>query len=313
MFAVVACLAAPVAHAEAESVDLLAVARAGARPPECGGAARGRESRWDRAKSPGLLHYCDALAKGYAVLRTAPEAALGHAATASKAAPGEAAPLVLAGRAETALGRYAEAYSSFGKARALSAPSLEATGALRDFAVAAQRTSHTKEALAAYRTLSPRAELLGDTAEALAVLIEAASLAMAQGPERLTEAVGYLNEARRLPRLPELDDYLVASLALALDRQGRQSEALGIAAESSGPFELESARGALAKSPGFRPVLPDGELDAMIAILAERRDRELSLERWQSFLDSPAGKSGPFAAAARARKDALRRGGRAAP
>jgi len=144
------------------------------------------------------------------------------------------------------------------------------------------------------------------------VLVEAASLAMTQGPERLTEAVGYLNEARRLPRLPELDDYLVASLALALDRQGRQSEALGIAAESSGPFELESARGSLAKSPGARPVLPDGELDAMIAILAERRDRELSLERWQSFLDSPAGKSGPFAAAARARRDALRRGGRAA-
>jgi hypothetical protein len=48
----------------------------------------------------------------------------------------------------------------------------------------------------------------------------------------------------------------------------------------------------------------------MIAVLADRRDRELAAERWQSYLDSPAGKGGAYATHARARRDALKRRGR---
>jgi hypothetical protein len=50
----------------------------------------------------------------------------------------------------------------------------------------------------------------------------------------------------------------------------------------------------------------------MIAMLAERNDRELARDRWQSYLASDAGKSGAFAAHARKHLDALLRG-RGAP
>ena len=296
--------------AEERGPDLSAVARAGARPRECGGASRARPNRWERAKSPGLERYCDVLAKGYGKLRGAPGDALAFSTEASRLMPSAAAPLVLEARAKVALGAFADAFALFGRARAISSEGLDAPGALHDFAIAGQKTNHLKEALDAYRSLAPQAELFDDPDEALRVFIEGAFLAMSQGPEHLGEAVGYLNEARRMPKVPELDNYLLAALSLSLDRQGRRSEALGIAAEASGPFQLEEERNAGAKLGRARPVLPDGELDAMIAVLAERRDRELAAERWQSYLDSPAGKSGAFAAHARARRDALKRRGR---
>jgi tetratricopeptide (TPR) repeat protein len=288
-------------------IDLVAVARAGARPKECGGATRARANRWERAKAPGLEQYCDVLARGYGKLATAPADALALSAEAARLMPSEAAPLVLAGRAKVAVGAFAEAYAALERAMTASRASLEAPGALHDFAVAAEQTGHPREALEAYRALAPRAELFDDPDEALRVFIEGAFVAMEQGPDRLTEAVGYLNEARRMPKVPELESYLLAALSLALDRQGRHNEAAGIAAEAAGPWQLEDERVHGAKLGRRRPILPDGELIAMVAVLAERRDRELSLERWQSFLDSPAGKSGPFAAHARARRDALKR------
>ncbi len=283
------------------------MARAGARPVECGGAVRVKASRWERARAPGLGEYCDSLARGYASLKAAPRASLADAARAERAVPGRAAPLVLAGRAEVALGSFREGFSDFERARALSPRSVEPPGALHDLAVAALRTGHPSAALGAYRALVPRAELLDDAAEEHRIFVEGAVLAMAQGPEHLTEAIGYLTRARRLAKLPELDDYLLSALALAHDRQGRISEALGVAADASGPWKLESARSRAPQAGSPVPVLPAGELDAMIAIVATLRDRDLALERWQSFLETDAGKSGPFAAHARARRDALLR------
>ncbi|HVW24018.1 MAG TPA: hypothetical protein VHC69_01540 [Polyangiaceae bacterium] len=305
-----AALFAAASLADDRAPDLSAVAHAGARPKECGGASRARPNRWERAKSPGLERYCDVLASGYGKLRAAPSEALALATEASRLMPAASAPLLLEARAKVALGEFADGYALFGRARAISREGLEAPGALHDFAIAAQKTTHLREALDAYRALAPQAELFDDTDEELRVFIEGAFVAMSQGPERLTEAVGYLNEARRMPKVPELDNYLLSALSLALDRQGRRSEALGIAAEASGPFQLEDERNAGPKLGRPRPVLPAGELDAMIAVLAERRDGDLAAERWQSYLDSPAGKNGPYAAHARARRDALRRRGR---
>jgi hypothetical protein len=303
----VCAVTTPPAHAEDQGVDLVAVARAGARPKECGGGARARESRWERAKVPGLEGYCDALAKGYARLRAAPAEALALAGEAQRAMPARAAPLVLAARANVELGSFADGYAGFVRAVALSRASIESPGALHAFAIAAQRTGHVAEALDAYRALAPRAGLFDDAGESLCTFVEGAFLAMGQGPEHLTEAVGYLTEARRMPKLPEHEPYLLGALALAFDRQGRQSEAAGIASEAAGPWQLEKERGAPPKLGVCRPVLPAGELDAMIAMLAQVRDRDLALTRWQSYLDSDSGKSGPFAAHARARRDAAKR------
>ena len=287
--------------------DLSAVARAGARPKECGGASRARPNRWDRAKAPGLEKYCDALARGYGRLASSPAEALALSAEAQALMPTSPSPLLLAARAKTALGAYDEAFALFGRSRAASREGVNAPGALHAYALAAAKTNHPHEALEAYRALAPQAELLDDAEEELRIFIEAAFVAMSQGADRLGEAVGYLNEARRIPVVPELDVYLLGALSLALDRQGRHSEASGIAAEASGPSQLEEERTAGKKLGRPRPMLPDGELDAMIAVLAERRDRELAAERWQTYLDSPAGRTGPFAAHARAQRDAGRR------
>jgi hypothetical protein len=289
--------------------DLSAIARASGRPEECGGAAR--LTRWDRARTPGLTAYCDALTLGYAALSNSLDAAVRAAERADAALPGHAAPHVLAGRAEVRRAAWPKAWDEFSRARALSEKSLEAPAALRDYAVAAVRTGHGAEALVAYRMLVPRAELLGDAREESAVLIEAAAIVTAQGKSALSESLGYLGEARRRTKEPGMRDVVLAELALTLFRADRKSEADGIANESSGPAWLEAERTRIAQGKQTTlPLLPAGELDAMIAVLAERTDRDLAIERWQSYLASEAGKSSPFSAMARARRDALSHGER---
>jgi tetratricopeptide (TPR) repeat protein len=306
-----------VVRAETLGADLVAAARSGGRPEECGGAIHSRAGRWERARYPGLGPYCDALAKGHALLRTAPDQALNEAATAENALPGRSGPLVLAGRAQVALGAYEDARERFARARAISKRSVEPPAVLHDLAVAELYTGHAAEALAAFRELVPRAELLGDERAELVVLVEACVVAMSQGEATLPEAIGYASEARRRTPLPGLGDAVQAALALALDRSGRVAEAAGVAAESSGPWALEAERDRRAKSPltavGVVPMLPKPELDAMIAILAEKRDRDLALERWGSYLAAPEGAKGPFAAHATAHRAALLRGHGPAP
>lgn len=302
--------------AETLGADLVAAARAGGRPEECGGAYRTRAARWERARFPGLGPYCDALARGHAALRSSPKEALASAAAAEAALPGRAGAQVLAARAHVALGAFEDARGEFARARALSRRSATDPAALRDLALAELSTGHAEEALAAYRELVPRAELLGDPRVELAIFVEASVLAMSRGPEHLPLAIGYATEARRRGSLPGLGDAVLAALALALDRAGRTAEAAGVAAEASGPWWLESERDRAAKRAwpppaGDRPALvalPRGEIDAMVAILAERRDRSLALDRWGSYLATPGVESGPYASHAAAHRAALARG-----
>lgn len=296
----------PVA-ADELGVELQAVARVGSRPEECGGGARTRVTRWDRAKLTGLGPYCDALARGYASLAEAPGVALEAAAAAESALPGRAPALVLEARAQVAVGAWGEGWSRFERARSLSPRSVESPLALHDLAVCAEKTGHRAEALAAYRALIVRASFFDDDRRELTVLVEAAVLTMSQGPEHIAEAIGYLTEARRRGSSLGRRGYVLAALALALDRQGTPAEARAVASEAAGPQELEAERRRPEKARPDAPLLPAGELDALIAILAEGRDRELAIQRWGSFLESPSGKTGPFAAHARAHREALGR------
>jgi len=210
--------------------------------------------------------------------------------------------VLLEARALSALGEYAPAWSRFERVLA-SGVQVDAPSILHALAVTAVRTRHTEAGMAAYRALVSRVELVDDTTEQVRILIEASLLAMSEGQDHLAEAVGYLSEARRSPRVPGLSEYLVAALAIALDRQGLSDEASAIVAEATGPWRLESDRERIGTVPGL-PEVPAGEIDAMIAILAEPHDRDLAVERWQSYLDGE-GKSGPYAAWARGRRDAF--------
>jgi hypothetical protein len=104
---------------------------------------------------------------------------------------------------------------------------------------------------------------------------------------------------------PELRDVVLGMLALAFDRQGRESEADGVASDANGPWQLEAARALVAEGkPTTLPELLPGDLDAIVAELAETRDPDLARERWESFLAGP-GRGGPFAARARAAEAAI--------
>jgi hypothetical protein len=300
----------PVASAEGLGVELGALARSGARPAECGGGVREPAARWARARTPGLGAYCDALARGYAALVALPAAAREGARAAERALPGRAGPLVLEARVDVVEGEWERAFTRFRDARARAASSVDDPAALHDLAVAALRSGHPAEALDAYRALVPRVDLLGDRAQAIAVLVEGAAVAMSFGPEHLSEAVGYGLEARRRGALPGVGSYALAVLALAYERQGHATEATAVADEAPGAELLEADRARGGRGRLGAPVLPGAELDALIATLAERSDRALAIERWQSYLASDAGRASPFAAQARARLEALRSGTR---
>jgi hypothetical protein len=104
-------------------------------------------------------------------------------------------------------------------------------------------------------------------------------------------------------------------LALTLDRAGRREQARAVAREASGPYALESLLSSVERarlaapepavagpsqppSVGVRPLLPDGEIHAVIAMLAEGRDAALRRAHLAAFLASAGGK-GPWADHAR--------------
>lgn len=290
---------APGATAELPHADYLAAAAAASpRPKECSplalrAHARASRTLWDRARHPGIREYCDLLARGYASLSRSPQAALAAGRGAAHILPHRGAPLVLEARAALALGDAAQAWKLFAAARKENKDSVEAPEALHDFAIAAERTGRTREALAAYRALVPRTDLLDDALCRQAVYVEAAALAMQQGPSGLNEAIGYLTEARQRAIPPGFEHYVLSALALALDRQGRSDEASGVAAEVESTAALRAALKAghargLSRC-GGTPALPPGELHAMIAVVAEHQDRELAREQWSAYLASAHG------------------------
>src|SRR4029079_16719493 len=81
--------------------DLAGAAAASPRPLECmPQRVRGVSAltHWDRARRPAEAQYCDALARGYAVLPRAPASALASAEEAAKRLRGRPAPEVLKAR-----------------------------------------------------------------------------------------------------------------------------------------------------------------------------------------------------------------------
>jgi len=285
--------------------DLAATASASARPPECGAPgpahAERRVTVWDRAKTPQLGRYCQALARGYSALRRAPERALEAADQAERAWTGRAGPHALRGRALMALGKVDQAWTAFRAAGDRRERSLKPPVTLRAYAAAAALTGHRQEAVRAYRALVPQAALLPGQAARQQMYVEAATWVMSEGPETLDEAVGYLTEARRQGVPLGYRAYVLGALALAFDRQGRVEQAQGVAAEAAGPWSLaqrlgpEEEEDADGASPTPRasssetswsgaPLLPVGEVHALVAMLAERSEPELAVEHWRLYL-----------------------------
>jgi hypothetical protein len=302
---VVLAQVAPSGPTSVQRAELMAAAQASPRPAICvERPTRGQAGRtlWDRARRPAEATFCDALARGYSLLTRQPAQALAEAERAKKVLGKRAEPSVLAGRALMQLGRAKEAWTEFERAQSLSRRSVEEPAALHDVASAAYASGHRTEALALFRRLVPRATLLSKGTARQRVYLEAALLVMAEGPENLNEATGYLVEARRFHGAPGLADVVTGALALALDRQGQTQEAHGVAAEAGGPG---AAQRWIQGAAGVGLTAPPGELHAIAAILAERDSPETARAEWKAFVESEAGKSGKWAEHGKKRMNAV--------
>ena len=300
---------------------LEAVAAVSNRPAVCRGAEPLPSWLWQVAGRPKLAAYCGQLAWGYARLGWEPSEAVEAAEHALGLRPGDGAAMLLRARALGALGARDEAWKAFeGARRALGL--IESPKALHEYAVLALATGHAEEASAAYRTLVPRASLLDDESLRQRAHIEGAIAVMHDGQRGAVEAVSYLTEIRRGAVLPGLEDYVAAALALALDRQGRASEARGVLVETDGPWALEDVLEA-AELPGASAGTgPEGgsrlvaaapiavtvsDLIALTAILSEASDPALAQQRWQDYLEGPDPAVAPWRRHAEAKLSGLRR------
>jgi len=287
---------------------LLAASGSSPRPSECRTSGPDRaHTFWDRARDPRLRRYCDLLAKGYARLAEDAAQALEAAQQARTLEPKRSAPRLLEARALVGQGRMAEAFQSFQQVlgqpdRASGGNAIELSPAgLYAYAVAAVGSGQIEQGLSAYRRVVPMASLLSGEGASERVYVEAAVLVMQRDPAQLQEAVAYLNEARRQNANLALRPFVVAALALALDRQGRHEEARGVAREAHGHTALlmSAATPAGSASPAAAPVGPQVpsesrlllprvdpvELLAMAAMLAAAEEPELAKQYWKDFVD----------------------------
>jgi tetratricopeptide (TPR) repeat protein len=283
---------------------LPAAAQASMRPRECApqtkrGHALPSPNVWDVVREPNLRRYCDLVARGFAELGGSARSARDTAEIAEEVSPGHAAPKVLEGRADVALGAYVEALAAFAKARAIDSRALEEPGAVHDLAVAQYRTGHVADALATYRALAPRVELIAGADRRVRVLLEAAELSMSLGPTSLDDAIALLREARQVP-IREARPRVLAMLALALDRKGAAAESSDLAEE------LARLGGETAAVAFTNEGLGTGEGDAALALALEATDPSAAAKAWEAYLAGRGGK-GPWVEHARRRIDSLRK------
>lgn len=262
----------------AASADLTGAAQASVRPREC---ASSRPTVWEKAREPHLRAYCDALARGFGKLATAPDEAKAEAKRAAELSSGRAAPWVLAGRAELATGAYEAARLAFEKARDRDARALEEPQAFHAYAVALARSGREDEALAAYRALVPRLELLTGADRRVRVLVEAAELAMSRGPGHAEMALTWLRRARREP-LREAQPRVLAMLALVLDRRG-DSEQASVLLE-----EVRRLGGGKAAAAFSSHAVETREALAVLALVKEVEDSRAAAELWERYLAAKA-------------------------
>lgn len=193
---------------------------------------------------------------------------------------------------------------------------------MHDLARVLARTGQRDEALAVYRALVPRVDLLGTPDRRVSALIEAAHLSMAAeaagtatrpsdvgkkgARAALEEAAAYLREARQRPATPLAGDVLL-SLALVLDRAGVREQADAALAEAQRSGDADRFRSATRtpRAPDYLAAPEDAV--ALAALAAEGSDRIAAQKAWEAFLAGPGGK-GAWAAAAKARLDAVKKG-----
>ncbi|MDC3952486.1 tetratricopeptide repeat protein [Polyangium jinanense] len=316
-------LASPTPPSSGQGASLVAAAAASGRPQECASTVRRGLSRrptvWELARAPELGRYCDLVARAKALLGSDPAAAKSAAENAEKVLPGYAAPRVLLARSALALGKIDDAAREFEAARGKDPRSVEDPPTMHDLAEVLRRTGKLEDALAVYRALVPRIDLLGSPDRRVAVLLEAAHVSMAVAASRaasgaapaeapvaepkrapLDEAAAYLREARQRPPSALSGDVLL-SLVLVLDRNGDRVQADAALADAR-------ASGVRLRAGGPSYLAATEDKSCLEALAAEGA---AAVKLWETYLAGPGGKT-PWAASARARLEAAKKAPRPA-
>jgi tetratricopeptide (TPR) repeat protein len=261
------------------------------------------------------------LSRARAQLSSNPELSRQAAVEAENALPGKAAPRVALARAALALGDLETAAKEFLAAKKIDPRSVEDPSTMHDLARVLRKTGKRDEALTVYRALVPRVDLLSSTEMRVSVLLEAAHASMAAysgdpekdrpsgkgdakadalRPNPLDEAIAYLREAKQRPPTMLANDVALA-LVLALDRAGEREAADAALADAH-------RTGARVRKSSLDYLSSSDDRLALESLVLEGSDRAAAIKSWEAYLATPAGK-GPWATAARARLDALKRGG----
>ena len=227
----------------------------------CGPGVAARDAdRWDKARSPAIIAFCDKLAQGSARLGRDPASALVAADEADALLPDQAAVAVLRGRALVELGKMSDAKTALQRGATLSPQALAAPPALLALA-RAQRGAVIStafvppaDAVASYRALVPRVEGLATEEQRSRALLEAGQVLLDEGPSGVDEAIAVFE---RLIASGDVSTRTRARawLALALDRGGRAPEALLVAAAAARQGAAVLVRERDATSPSFPPLL----------------------------------------------------------
>jgi len=260
------------------NANLATAALASPRPRDCRGARGGVDGLWTRARAGDAQRYCDLLARGYARLAQTPAEAL-VAAQAAEAIVGPAAQVrVLNGRAKLRLGQASAALEQFAKAESEDAQAFLDPKSLHDYARATSLAGKPADAVRLYRTLVSRSALLDDPREKCVLQIEAAAHVLAYTPGGSDEALGYLVQARR--ESLGLSPWVTGLRLLADVRNGRAEHAPGASPAPS----LASLTQPVSTAFDESPLLPPGELEALLAALTEATDPVESRRYAQLFL-----------------------------
>jgi hypothetical protein len=186
-------------------------------------------------------------------------------------------------------------------------PLLESSGvadpaALLDGGRAALAQKDLPRAAAFYRALGSRAALLPDRLAQVTAYVEIAGALLAAGSAPTDDVLAYLREAQRRASGTGLSGLSAALTAVVWLADGRAAEAQGALAE------VKDAEG-LVRFRGNQLVwLPDGLLDAALAVSLEREQPELAAEHYRALVQTPLG-AGKLARL-RARPPGAKRGGR---
>jgi hypothetical protein len=268
------------------------------RPAACFSAP----SLWERSRQALVARRCRELSRAQALLGRAPARAKDLASALLAEAPDFAEARVVRGRASLRVGDGAMALADLSTLLVADATGVADPSALWDGGRAALAQKDAASAARFYRALGSRAALLPDRAQQVTAYIEIAGALLATGAAPIDDVLAYLREARRRSSGSGLSGLAAALTAVAWLAEGRPAEALGALADVGDAEGLSRFRGNQAVW------LPDGLLDAALAVALERQAPELSAQHYRALAQSPLGgsKLGKLAA----RPQGAKRGGR---